>query len=90
MPIHHNTDQSRFEYTQDQLLCYVEYQLHNSILSIHHTYVPAALGGQGIAGALTKHVLEFAQTHQYQVRPVCSYTAAYMQRHPEYQALNAH
>jgi len=45
------------------------------------------VGGRGIAGILTKFALEVARTKNWKVIPTCSYTAVYIQRHPEYSDL---
>ena len=47
----------------------------------------AALQGRGLAGELVRGVLDQARTLGWRVRPVCSYVAAYMRRHPETQDL---
>ncbi len=89
LAIHHNVEQSRFEYIQNQWVCHIDYQLTNEVMAITHTYVPKALEGQGIAAALTQAALLCARNNQWTVRPICSYTATYLQRHPEYQDLLA-
>lgn len=87
LAIHHDVDDSRFEYTQNNQVCHLDYELHDDIMAITHTYVPSALEGQGIAAALTKAALLCARNNQWRVRPICSYTATYLQRHPEFQDL---
>jgi D-alanyl-D-alanine dipeptidase len=42
-----------------------------------------ALQGQGIAAVLVQAALDWARAERLQVRPVCSYVAAYMRRHPD-------
>ena len=59
------------------------------MLVLHHTEVPAALQGQGVAAALVQAALAWARAEGLRVRPVCSYVAAYMKRHPETQDLLA-
>lgn len=62
----------------------VEYRLQaGGPLVVEHTRVPAAIGGRGIAAALTAEVLRFARRSGLKVVPVCSYTAAYLRRHLE-------
>lgn len=90
LAIHHHIEQSRFEYEHNGLRCFLDYQLHKGIMSIMHTYVPKALGGQGIAAALTQAALLCARNNQWQVRPICSYTTTYLARHPEFQDLIVH
>lgn len=87
--IEHNPDRQRFEYTEDEILSLLDYQLDNSIMSIIHTEVPQALAGRGIAGDLTRTALDTAREAGWRVRPVCSYANAYIHRHSEYQDLLA-
>ncbi len=53
-------------------------------MMIAHTGVPSRVGGRGIAGALVQAALDEARERGWKVRPVCSYAAVWMQRHPEY------
>lgn len=81
--IHHNATASRFETTIDGHLCVADYALAGATLTLHHTEVPAALAGRGVAAALVAQALAHARRQGWRVRPTCSYVAAYMQRHPE-------
>lgn len=89
LTIKNNTAASRFEYKDNDQLCYLNYTLDNKIMSITHTWVPQALEGRGIAAQLTKTALETARENHWKIIPICSYTVAYMKRHPEYQDLLA-
>src|SRR2546423_14002127 len=53
-------------------------------LLIKHTEVLPAFEGRGIGGALVLHMLEDARRQGRGVIPICPYTAAYIQRHPQY------
>lgn len=83
----HNTAASRFEWTEDGVLAVQDYELQNGVMTITHTGVPEAIGGRGIAGDLTRAALETAAEQGLSVRPLCSYVAAYIKRHPKYQNL---
>ncbi|MEF7612728.1 GNAT family N-acetyltransferase [Aquincola sp. MAHUQ-54] len=85
----HNTAAGRFEATIDGLLCVAEYTLQGRTAVMHHTLVPPALEGRGIAGALVRAALAHAREAGWRVRPTCSYVASYMRRHPETQDLLA-
>ncbi|KAA0888557.1 GNAT family N-acetyltransferase [Pusillimonas sp. ANT_WB101] len=85
--IQHNVAQSRFEWTEDGMLSVQDYDLQNGVMTITHTGVPEAVGGRGIAGDLTRAALETATEQALKVRPMCSYVATYIERHPEYKAL---
>lgn len=80
----HNEAESRFETTIENLTALVDYRKHDNVLIVTHTGVPQALEGRGIAAALTKALLDYVRNNNLKVRPVCPYTKAYIQRHPEY------
>lgn len=85
----HNAAAQRFEASVDGILARCEYRRVGSVLQLHHTEVPAALGGRGIAGKLVAAALAYAQSEGLRVAPYCSYVRAYMKRHPETQVLLA-
>lgn len=88
LEVNHNESESCFETTIDNLAAKIIYTLSDSnVMNITGTYVPNELGGRGIAAALTKHVLEYAREHQWKVKPICSYTVAYMKKNTEYDDL---
>lgn len=87
--IEHHEARQRFECTEEGVLCVLDYQLSGTVMTITHTGVPQAVGGRGIAADLTRHALDTARSRGWKLRPVCSYAAAYIKRHPEYQDLLA-
>ena len=85
--IRHNQAAHRFEWTEDGQLCVLDYTLDGTVAAFTHTGVPDAVGGRGIAADLVRTGLDTARTLGWRVRPLCSYVAAYIQRHPAYQDL---
>ena len=83
----HDESRHRFATKVDGHECELDYRIANGVMTITHTGVPAPVGGRGIAGAMTRTALETARTKGWQVVPACSYAAAYMQRHPEFDDL---
>ncbi len=81
--VSHNAAASRFEATPQGLLALCSYRRGGQLLVLHHTEVPTALQGQGVAAALVQAALTFAREQGLHVRPTCNYVAAYMRRHPE-------
>lgn len=81
--ITHNAAASRFETKAEGQLCVAEYRLNGEVMSMTHTFVPQALEGRGIAGALVAEALAHARREGWHVRPLCSYAESYMRRHPE-------
>ena len=82
--IHHEAGRLRFSTTVDGHEAELVYRLRAGALVIDHTGVPAAIGGRGVAGDLVKAALDYARAEGLRVVPACSYSAAYVQRHPEY------
>ena len=79
----HSAAASRFETSVEGQLCVADYTLNEKRMSMTHTYVPPTLEGRGIAAALVAAALAHARREGWRVRPLCSYVARYMQRHPE-------
>lgn len=85
--IQHKKAASRFETTVEGSVAYVAYELKPGSIVFTHTIVPDQLSGRGIAGELTKHVLDHAREQKLTVVPQCSYIASWIERHPEYEEL---
>ena len=85
--IHHNEAAHRFEWTVDGQLCVLDYTLTGTVAAYTHTGVPDAVGGRGIAADLVRTGLDTARARGWQVRSLCSYVDAFIQRHPGYQDL---
>ena len=58
--VRHNAAASRFEATVDGLLCVANYHLVDGVMRIHHTAVPRALTGRGIAAKLVQAAIAYA------------------------------
>jgi uncharacterized protein len=83
----HNAAASRFEAVVDGHLCVANYHLVDGAMRIHHTAVPRAVAGRGIAAKLVQAALDYAAVNDLAVEPWCSYVRSYMKRHPASQAL---
>ncbi len=81
----HAAQSTAQDIAQDSALC--SYRRVGDVLVLHHTEVPPALQGRGLAGELVRAVLAWARAQGLRVRPTCSYVSAYMRRHPETQDL---
>lgn len=80
----HNPSRNRFEAMVDGQLCRLEYRLLDGVMNIHHTEVPAALGGRGLGGMLVTAALAYARGNGLKVSPTCSYAREWMKRHPQW------
>lgn len=73
----------RFEARVQGHLALCAYRRRGDVLVLHHTEVPPALQGQGLAAALVAAALQWARAQGLRVQPSCSYVAVYMRRHPD-------
>lgn len=89
LSVTHRPQGQCFEAIVDGQRCVADYQRQGDVIRMTHTHVPPALEGRGIAGQVVKAALSWAQAEKLKVDPQCSYVAAYMQRHPEWQHLLA-
>jgi predicted GNAT family acetyltransferase len=85
----HNEGAQRFEAHLDGGFARCDYRRVGNVMQLHHTEVPVALEGRGIAGQLVHAALEHAKAKGLRVAPYCSYVRSYLRRHPEYQPLLA-
>lgn len=88
--IRHNEASSQYETTVDGETAFVSYDREDpDVIVFTHTIVPDEISGRGVAGAVVKHALDDARRQNLKVVPQCSYVAAYIKRHSEYQDLLA-
>jgi hypothetical protein len=83
----HRPDEQRFVARIADATAECAYRRDGATLVLHHTEVPPALQGQGLAAELVAGVLAQARAAGWKVRPVCGYVRAYMRRHPATQDL---
>jgi predicted GNAT family acetyltransferase len=88
--IRHDEPGRRFTVDLDGQVAELTYrELDARTLDFNHTYVPAALRGAGVAGALAAHALDWARASERTVVPSCPYVAVFLRKHPEYADLVA-
>ncbi len=87
--IDHQPETQRFGTVIEGLSCHLDYQRQGDVMTITHTWVPEALGGRGIAAALTQAAFDFARATALKIHPACAYAALWVKRHPEVQDLLA-
>jgi len=76
-----NTAKKRFELELDGGTAIADYQRDGGTLSINRVYVPEELRGQGAAGQIMAEIVKAAEQAGEQIIPVCSYAAAWMEKH---------
>jgi predicted GNAT family acetyltransferase len=87
--VKHDPDSHRFLASVDGVQAELDYESAAGVMRLTHTGVPSAIGGRGVAAELVRTALEHARAEGLKVVPACSYVAAYIKRHPEYEDLMA-
>jgi predicted GNAT family acetyltransferase len=85
----HNPTQGRYELAVEGGTAFANYRREGSVLVIPYVEAPVALRGQGVAGRLMEGVVAIARAEGWKIRPLCSYAAAWVRRHPEHHDLLA-
>ena len=79
----------RYEYAIGDELGWVSYGRVDGVTTLSHARVPAALAGRGVGSEMARQVLEAERARGAKVRATCSFLAAYLARHPEFDDLGA-
>ncbi|HEX9164023.1 MAG TPA: GNAT family N-acetyltransferase [Thermoanaerobaculia bacterium] len=87
LQVSNNEAESRFECDVDGKVGVVEYTTRPGAIVFTHTEVPRELAGRGIAQQLVAAALDHARENKLHVVPLCTYVAAYIEKHPEYKDL---
>mgnify|MGYP006174992611 FL=1 len=76
--IQHQTEQQRFVLQLDGAEAVLNYALSGNSIDFHHTFVPPAFRGKGLAEQLVRHGLAWAKAQQYQLTASCSYVQKFL------------
>jgi hypothetical protein len=87
--IRDNAGHHRFELDAEGGTATLLYHLSPGVITLIHTEVPQALEGKGVGSALVRGVLDIVRARGLKLVAQCSFVAAYMKRHPEYDDLLA-
>jgi predicted GNAT family acetyltransferase len=79
----HRPERACFELFVDGQRCRADYRLAGRTMVVHHTEVPPALEGQGLAAIVVRAVFDHAAAHGLSIEPRCSYVRVWARRHPE-------
>ena len=86
--VEHDAAQRRFRVTLQGQEAFLAYRLTGQEMDLHHTFVPEAFRGRGLAERLCQAAFEYAKAQQLTVIPSCPYiSGAYLKRHAEYAPL---
>jgi predicted GNAT family acetyltransferase len=86
-------DPQRFRYevkVGDQLAGFAQYQRSAKQVAFTHTEIDPEFEGRGLGSLLIRNALEDSREHGREVLPYCPFVKAFIERHPEYQALVGH
>lgn len=75
-----NKEKSRFELEFDGHISYADYKIEEKNLYINYVFAPSELRGTGASGKLMRQILEFSKEHDFEIKPICSYAAAWLRK----------
>ncbi|HEX2099494.1 MAG TPA: GNAT family N-acetyltransferase [Candidatus Synoicihabitans sp.] len=75
MDIRHEEDRSRFVVETEHGEAVADYHRSGQTVDFTHTFVPPESRGRGIAEALVKRALDWAESQQLQIHASCWYVA---------------
>lgn len=76
--IQHQSEQQRFVLQLDGAEAVLDYAVNGSSINFHHTFVPPAFRGKGLAEKLVRYGLAWAKTQPYQLHASCSYVQKFL------------
>ena len=79
----------RYEMPVDNDVAFITYRRTAGVVTMLHAAVPSRLSGRGIGTSLVRGALDLARAEGSKVVPLCSFVAAFIDRHVEYQDLLA-
>ena len=86
--LRHEPASHRFTLSSGGALAVLAYRaVDASTVEYHHTYVPPATRGRGIASRLAAYALRHALDNGLTVIPTCPFVAAFIRKNPEYAAV---
>lgn len=84
-----NAQVCRYEYAIGNELGWVSYERSSGVTTLSYARVPDALAGRGVGSQMARAVLAAERARGARVRATCSFIAAYLARHPEFDDLRA-
>jgi predicted GNAT family acetyltransferase len=88
LKIHHDETRRRFAADVDRGEAVLDYEtLDGDTLDLRRTFVSEELRGEGVAGQVVRYALDWARRHDKKIVATCPYVKRFVERHPEYAAL---
>ena len=67
-------------------IAYLKYRKPSEhLIEYFETYVPSSSRKRGFGSELVKFGIEYAKTHNLEIRPTCRFFRAYLDHHPKHQ-----
>jgi len=87
--VRNDTDKQQYSLVEDgEVIGFAAYEVEGDEIRFVHTEVDPAHRGGGHASILVEHALDDVRSgSSRRVVPQCSYVAAWIERHPDYQEL---
>ena len=79
----------RYEWPIDDDAALLEYARRGDVVHLDHTYVPPRHEGKGYGARLVRAALTDLEAQGLRIVPGCSFVAAYIRRHPEWERIVA-
>ncbi len=88
--LRHNEADQQFELPLENDIAIVAYRwLDEKTLALDHTEVPENYEGQGVGSAIVEKVFQYLEENQLKMKPYCPFVRVYLQRHPDWERLQA-
>ena len=87
--VRHNEAQSRYELDTEHGMAVAVYRQQGDALVFVHTEVPPEDEGKGIGAQVVRAALDDSRKRGFKIVPACSFVAAFVRRHPEYNDVRA-
>lgn len=85
LKIHHDEARRRFAAEVERGEAVLDYELvDDDTLDLRRTFVSDELRGEGVAGQIVQHALDWARQNDKKIVATCPYVARYLERHPEH------
>ncbi len=81
MNIIHDTENCRLWCEERGHIAYLRYEITDKQINIVTTYVPAPLGGQGVASRLMQEIWNYANEQGLTPIATCSYAKVWLERY---------
>ena len=87
MEVTHDASTQEFYVETPDGKALLHYEREGAVLNFHHTFVPPALRGKGIAEEIVRSGFEYAEKNHLKVIPSCPYVARLVMKNANWKKL---